>query len=96
MSPRAERRLNRTLSERASKALLAEFGVPLAPERHVRDADAAVAAAEDLGFPVVVKLNGDGITHKTERGLVRLAVSDTAVGSRGVGGLLSRARPGRW
>ena len=35
-------------------------------------ADAAVAAAAELGYPVVVKLGGDGIAHKTERGLVRL------------------------
>ena len=93
MSPRAEGRLNTTLSERASKALLAEYGVPLAPERLVRDADAAVAAAEDLGFPVVVKLNGDGITHKSERGLVRLAVSDPATVREASVDLLSRVRP---
>ncbi len=69
-------RLTTTLSERASKELLAEFGVPLAPERYASDADAAVAAASALGFPVVVKLNGEGIAHKTERGLVRLGLGD--------------------
>ena len=30
----------------------------------------------DLGFPVVAKLNGDAIAHKTERGLVRLGLGD--------------------
>ena len=29
-----------------------------------------------LGYPVVAKLNGDGIAHKTERGLVRLGLAD--------------------
>ena len=49
----------RTLSEAASKALLAAHGVPIAQERIVADAAAAGAAADELGFPVVVKLNGD-------------------------------------
>ena len=45
-------------------------------------AEAAVAAAAELGFPVVVKLCGDAIAHKTERGLVRLGLGD-ADGGRG-------------
>ena len=58
-----------TLSERASKELLGAFGLPLARERAVRDADGAIAAAAELGFPVALKLSGDRIAHKTERGL---------------------------
>jgi acetyl-CoA synthetase (ADP-forming) len=61
-----------TLSEARSKALLASYGVPVPPERSVADSPAAVVAAEELGYPVVVKLGGDAIAHKTERGLVRL------------------------
>ena len=34
--------------------------------------------ADELGFPVVAKLNGDAIAHKTERGLVRLGLADAA------------------
>ena len=64
-----------TLSEAASKQLLAVFGVPFAPERVVGSADDAVGAADDLGYPVVVKLGGAGIAHKTERGLVRLGLA---------------------
>ncbi len=63
-----------TLSEEASKALLAPFGVPFLDERTVPDSTGAVAAATELGMPVVLKLNGDAIAHKTERGLVRLNV----------------------
>ena len=66
----------RTLSEHASKALLAEYGVPIAREALVSDAEAAAHAAERLGFPVVVKLCGDAIAHKTERSLVRLGLGD--------------------
>ena len=47
-------------------------------ERIVPDAPAAVDAATQIGFPVVLKLNGDAIAHKTERGLVRLNVGDAA------------------
>jgi acyl-CoA synthetase (NDP forming) len=65
-----------TLSERDSKALLAEYGVPIAPERVVADTSAAGAAADELGYPVVAKLNGDAIAHKTERGLVKLRLND--------------------
>ena len=36
-----------TLSESASKSLLAEYGVPMAPERLVVSPDAAVVAAKD-------------------------------------------------
>lgn len=67
-----------TLSEAGSKRLLAAYGVPFAPERLVADPEEAVAAAGVLGFPVVVKLCGDRIAHKTERGLVRLGLRDGA------------------
>ena len=63
-----------TLSERDSKAILAEFGVPIAPERLVADALAAGEAADELGYPVVAKLNGDAIAHKTEPGFGELKV----------------------
>ena len=65
-----------TLSEAASKALLQTFGVPVADEREVADAPAAANAADALGYPVVVKLCGAAIAHKTERGLVRLRLGD--------------------
>jgi acyl-CoA synthetase (NDP forming) len=67
-----------TLSESASKAILHQFGVPIAPEHQVDTPDQAVQAAQQLGFPVVVKLCGDSIAHKTERGLVKLRLADDA------------------
>src|SRR4051794_35089200 len=67
-----------TLSEADSKELLAERGVPVLPERVVASADEAVAAANELGMPVVAKLCGAAIAHKTERGLVRLNLNDDA------------------
>jgi acetyl-CoA synthetase (ADP-forming) len=66
----------RTLSESDSKRLLGEHGVPVLDERVGTTADAAAAAADAIGFPVVAKLCGDAIAHKTERGLVRLNLAD--------------------
>ncbi len=81
-----------TLSERDSKTLLAEFGVPIAAERLVNDASAAGAAADELGYPVVAKLNGDAIAHKTERGLVRLRLGDRRSVEAAAADLLAAAR----
>ena len=83
-----------TLSEAESKDLLASHGVPVAPERLVPDADAAVVAAEELGYPVVAKLCGRTIAHKTERGLVRLGLRDAAAVRDAATELLAAARPG--
>ena len=83
----------RTLSESASKALLAEYGVPIAPERRVRTPDAAADAAVEIGFPVVVKLNGDTIAHKTERGLVRLNLGSAEAVRESAQALLAAAQP---
>ncbi|MEY2452889.1 MAG: hypothetical protein QOD92_2463 [Acidimicrobiaceae bacterium] len=66
----------RTLSESDSKRLLAEHGVPVLDERAVTSADDAAAASDTIGYPVVAKLCGDAIAHKTERGLVRLNLAD--------------------
>lgn len=82
-----------TLSETASKSLLSEYGVPVVDERIVETADAARDAAAELGFPVVCKLGGDTIAHKTERGLVRLDLGDGAAVHRAATELLAAARP---
>jgi acetyl coenzyme A synthetase (ADP forming)-like protein len=58
-----------------ARELLAAYGVPLVEERLAADADAAVAAAEALGFPVVVKTAAAG-AHKTETGGVALDLRD--------------------
>ena len=83
----------RTLSEHASKALLAGYGVPVAREALVADAEAAAHAAAEIGFPVVVKLCGDAITHKTERSLVRLGIADAAGVRAAARELLALRRP---
>src|SRR5437773_863308 len=82
-----------TLSEADSKQLLAAYGVPVAPERVVTSPDEAVTAAEELGWPVVAKLCGAGLAHKTERGLVRLGLGDDVALRAATAELLTAARP---
>jgi len=82
-----------TLSETESKAVLAPYGIPIAAEILSPDAAGAGAAAEDIGFPVVAKLCGDGIAHKTERGLVRLGLGDRAAVEAAASDLLAAATP---
>jgi acetyltransferase len=82
-----------TLSEAASKALLRAYGVPMADEREVSTAEDAAHAAGAVGFPVVVKLCGDAIAHKTERGLVKLRLADAAAVQAAAGELLGKATP---
>jgi acetate---CoA ligase (ADP-forming) subunit beta len=82
-----------TLSEAASKELLATFGVPFPTERVVFTAADAAAAAAEIGFPVVVKLGGDAIAHKTERGLVRLGLGSADQVRDAAEALLAAATP---
>jgi acyl-CoA synthetase (NDP forming) len=56
----------------AARRLLADAGVPFAAAREVRDADAAIAAAERLGYPVVLKALATG--HKSDAGGVVLGL----------------------
>jgi acetate---CoA ligase (ADP-forming) subunit beta len=82
-----------TLSEAASKELLGAFGVPFPPERVVGSPGDAVDAADTLGYPVVVKLGGEGIAHKTERGLVRLGLGSAEQVREAAWALLGAATP---
>lgn len=61
-----------SLDEHTSKLLLAEYNVPVNPERIVSSEDEAVAAAHELGYPVVLKACGPQLAHKSEQGLVHL------------------------
>ena len=67
------RRSGRTiLTEYESKNVLAAYNIPTVETRLATSADEAVAVAEEIGYPVVLKLNSETITHKTDVGGVRL------------------------
>jgi acetyl-CoA synthetase (ADP-forming) len=82
-----------TLSEADSRRLVEDAGVAVSPWTTASDAGAAAEAAEALGLPVVVKLCGDAIAHKTERGLVRLGLSSRDEAGAAAADLLAAARP---
>ena len=79
------------MSEALSKQLLSPFGFPFAVESLVDTASEAGDAADAMGYPVVAKLNGDSIAHKTERGLVRLNLADRAAVEQAATQLLAMA-----
>ncbi len=81
-----------TPSEAEAKRLLAEAGIQSAPEQACDSADAAVAAADRFGFPVVMKILSPDITHKSEIGGVLLNVADRAAVRDGYDLLIARAR----
>jgi acetyl-CoA synthetase (ADP-forming) len=60
------------LSEYEAKLLLAEYGIPVTPDRLAKNADEAVAAANEIGYPVVLKGCGRSLLHKTELDLVKV------------------------
>jgi len=63
------------LDEATTKSLLREYGVALPAEGLAADVDAAVKLADQIGYPVVLKVVSDRIAHKTEIGGVALGLT---------------------
>ena len=80
-----------TLSESRSRLLVSEAGIPVSNWETADSTQEAVSLARNLGFPVVVKLCGDEIAHKTERGLVRLNLNTEEAVERAADELFSSA-----
>ncbi len=60
------------LTEWEAKAILAAYGIPTVETHIARTPEEAVGAAEAIGYPVVLKLHSETVTHKTDVGGVRL------------------------
>ncbi len=75
------------LTVEESFLVLESYGIPVAPHRIVQDEAAAVAAATELGFPVVLKAVSPQIVHKTEAGAVRLNLRDREAVRAGFDGI---------
>jgi len=79
------------LSEPEAKDLLAACGLPVAGTRTVAPgADAAVTAANQIGYPVVLKVLSPQITHKSDVGGVALDLADEAELREAVATMLQR------
>nr|MEE4267948.1 bifunctional acetate--CoA ligase family protein/GNAT family N-acetyltransferase [Candidatus Krumholzibacteria bacterium] len=64
------------LSEEHSKELLSLYGIPVTAPLPAESADEAVARADRMGYPVVLKVWSDDITHKSDVGGVKLGLED--------------------
>ena len=66
------------LAEAEAKVLLADAGIEVPAGRVAATPDDAVAAAEEVGMPVALKLSGAHLQHKTELGAIELGLGDAA------------------
>jgi acetyl-CoA synthetase (ADP-forming) len=85
-----------TLSEAESRRVVADYGVPVSPfvtGTTTAEVLNAVDADPTVTFPVVAKLCGRAIAHKTERGLVRLRIADRDTLALACDELLAKAVP---
>jgi acetyl-CoA synthetase (ADP-forming) len=68
---------NRTaLTEYEAKEFLGTLGLPITKQALVDTKDAAVKAANEIGFPVVMKLMAEDVVHKSDVGAVKLDVKN--------------------
>jgi acetyltransferase len=61
-----------------TREILQAYGIPLIAARRVESEEEAVRASEDIGFPVVLKIDSQKIIHKLEKGGVILNVKDNS------------------
>ena len=73
----AARLAGRTLlTEVEAKGVLAAYGIPVTPTVQAVRSEEAVAVARQIGYPVVLKLFSQTITHKSDVGGVQLNLAD--------------------
>ena len=83
---------SQALTEVAGKQLLAMYGIPVTQERVVTSADEAAQTAQQMGFPVAMKIVSPQITHKTEAGGVVLNVAQADEARAAFGRIMDHAR----
>ncbi len=82
----------RSLTESLSKEILRAYGIPVTREKLAHSAAEAVAAAEEMGYPVVLKVESPDILHKTEAGGVVLNLENRAAVEKAYDLIIKRAR----
>lgn len=64
--------------ESAVRPLLAAYGIPLVAGKPAADREEAVCVAEEMGYPIVMKIISPDILHKSDAGAIRLNLKTTA------------------
>ncbi|MGM0468657.1 MAG: acetate--CoA ligase family protein [Promethearchaeati archaeon] len=64
------------LTEFESKELLKEIGIPIPEQKLTKEKDETIQAAENIGYPVVMKLMAEEIVHKSDTGAVKLNLNN--------------------
>lgn len=62
----------RLLTEVEAKEMLEAAGIPVAKTRLARDSDEAAKLADEIGYPIVIKIVSPDVAHKSDVGGVRL------------------------
>ncbi len=75
---RLERHSQTTLGEADALALLTDFDLPVITHRVVDNEPGLLAAADEIGYPLVLKTAVPGIDHKSDRGGVFVGIGDEA------------------
>jgi acetate---CoA ligase (ADP-forming) len=82
----------RTLTERQSKQILAEYGIPSALESLATSAEEAIEIARRIGYPAVLKIESPEIAHKTEAHAVEIGINSDAEVRAAYGRIIENAR----
>jgi len=82
----------RALTEREGKAVLALYGIPTTRETLAATVEDAVTAANEIGYPVALKIESPDLLHKTDAGALLLDVPDDAGVTTGFARVMASAR----
>lgn len=74
-------------------ALLRDYGVPVVVAKRADSPHEAIAAAEEIGYPVALKTRAPGVQHKSDAGGVMLGPSDAGEVEEAYRGLAERLGP---
>ena len=80
------------LTERQSKEVLAQYGIPVTTEILATNAEEAVTAANEVGYPVVLKIESPEILHKTEARGVEIGIENENAVRAGFGRIVESAK----
>lgn len=80
------------LSETEARECFMAYGIPVARSIPAATSEEAAAAARELGFPVVLKIDSPNISHKSDSGGVLVGLEDEAAVREGFLSMTSRVR----